>query len=162
MVSHTRLKMTIEQAAALRVILKLEFVGKTGELIKKSGDKEYTTVLSYVVRNAEVWSRLDGAMAVPMLAEYRLHEAMLNLKSEIEVIIPHSMLETLQGILKSGEYLQTLSTSQSTKQNQLTIGSMPHLVIVERNLEALKRLLMITEKPELVFYPMKAPEGKPN
>jgi hypothetical protein len=153
--------MTIEQAAALRVILKLEFVGKTGELLKKSPDKNPTTVLSYVIRNAEIWSRLDSAIAYSMLEAYRKHEANLKLQDEIEVAIPHGMLDTIQGIIREGEYLETLVASKASQQAQLTMGSMVHIVIVERALEALKRILKVAEKPELVFFPMKAPEGKP-
>jgi hypothetical protein len=96
-----------------------------------------------------------------MLEAYRKHEANLKLQDEIEVAIPHGMLDTIQGIIREGEYLETLVASKASQQAQLTMGSMVHIVIVERALEALKRILKVAEKPELVFFPMKAPEGKP-
>jgi len=160
MVSHTRLKLTIEQAAALRVILKLEFVGKTGHLLKNTTTPGHTSVLSQVVRNSEIWSRIDSTLAASMMDAYRKHEANLTVADEIEVAVPQGMLDTIQGIIRTGEYLETISASKSTQQAQLTMGSMIHIVVVERCLEALKRILMVAEKPEMVFFPMKALESK--
>jgi hypothetical protein len=160
MVHHTKIKLTIEQAAALRVIFKLEFVGKTGHLLKKSKELEDTLVLSHVVRNADIWSRIDAAMSHAMIEAYRREETALNIASVIEVAIPNGMLETIQGILKNGEYLQTLEASKATQQAQLTMGSMVHIVMIERTIEELRKLLKIVEKDELKFYPMKAAEGK--
>jgi hypothetical protein len=161
MVSHTKLRMTLEQAAALRVIFKLEFVGKTGDLLKKSKEIDDTHVLSHVVRNSEIWSRLDTAISTSMTAAYRKDETALNIDDAIEVLVPQGMLEVIQNIIKEGEYKETLVASKANQQAQITMGAMVHIVIIERNLEAIKQILKIEEKGDtLTFFPMKRAEGK--
>jgi len=152
--------MTIEQAAALRVIFKLEFVGKTGELLKKSEGQDHAAILSRIVRNTEIWSKIDNAVGASMLEAYRRQETDLTIGQNIEVLLPQGMLETIQGIIRTGEYMDTLTASKASQQSMITMGSMVHIVVIERCLEDLKRILMVVEKPDMVFFPMKAAEGK--
>jgi hypothetical protein len=96
-----------------------------------------------------------------MTAAYRKDETALNIMDAIEVLVPQGMLEVIQNIIKEGEYKETLVASKANQQAQITMGAMVHIVIIERNLEAIKQILKIEEKGDtLTFFPMKRAEGK--
>lgn len=157
-----RIKMTMEQASALRVIIKFEFVGRTGELLKTELEgrmNSAATILSYIVRNAEIWSRMDSAIAYAMLHKYREKDS-FDLADEITVEFPHGFSEIIQTIVEEGIYKATLKTANSSKHMQTSMGSMIPVAIVERNIDAIKEIFAAEEESPLVFFPMKASQVK--
>lgn len=149
--------LTLEQAAALRTILKYEFVGRTGELFKTEEIKP-TETLNSILRNAELWGKLDNTIAGPMVFAYRMN-AELSVRDTINVEMGPVLIEQVQIILKTGTYKKTLETANSTKAMQTSLGSTIPVVCMQRNIDALLQAFDVKEKPEMVFFPMKAVGG---
>jgi hypothetical protein len=149
--------MTTEQAAALRVILKFEVVAKTGSLLKDFVDE--TEMLAGALRNMELWNHLDFVLRYPF---HKVVESAneLYLTTPVVVKMNEGSYASFKSILGEGCYIQTLEVADRNP----TMYTMIPIVMVARNIEALKAIFKLEEQsPQPFFFPMKMPaNSKPS
>jgi hypothetical protein len=142
---YLSIDLTIEQAAAVRAILKLEYIYTLGEWLKTSRELPPILQLQSSLFFTDRWAGLDRPFGHAMLNRVLSNES-LKLDSIIPIRMSELERELLADLIFTGHYRATLDNSKADPETY--VKSFVALVLIDRNIEALKKIFTIIEKKD--------------
>jgi hypothetical protein len=142
---YLSVEMTIEQAAAMRAILKLEYIYTLGRWLNQSKEMDPIAQLQSSVFFTDRWANLDRPFGVAMMNRV-LADGSLKLTSELTIRMGKVEKEMLSDLLFTGHFITTLDAAKD--EAGLLISSFVSVVLIDRNLSALKSIFLPGKKED--------------
>lgn len=155
---YVSVKMTIEQAAAVRAILKLELIYLLGEYIRLNEDASPLEKLTTTLSTTDNWAMLDRPFGAAM-SNAVFGDAPIALDTVIDVRLSSYERRFVSNVLLKGHFRHTLDEAKTAGQ-----GFASHfisVVLVDKNYASLQTLFAESPKSEAkeFWFDQVAPKG---
>ena len=136
--SFLEIDMTIEQAAAMRVILKVSHIYTMGEFMRKNAGNDFLKQLQDHVSYMDKWANLDRPFAIALHNKILIdnHQEDLSLKTLVKVYMTKADHEALASLLTVDDFVKNLKSTKSKA--PAWFKGFISVVVVERNMDALR------------------------
>jgi hypothetical protein len=136
-------EVTMEQAAAVRAILKLEHIYRTGQVLSPSNSLDTLEKLESTILLSDAWGQMDRPFGHAMLNAV-LSDQPITINSVIRVRLGKIENEMVTSVLNSGNFHHTIEEARSSP--VAAVHSFVSVVLIQRNIKALK-IIFAVPKP---------------
>jgi len=133
-------EVTMEQAAAVRAILKLEHIYRTGQMISPNNSLSTLDKLEGAILLSDAWGQMDRPFGFAMLKAV-LSDIPVTITSIISVRLGKIENEMITSVLNSGNFHHTIE--EARKSPVAAVHSFVSVVLIQRNVRALKEIFAV-------------------
>jgi len=163
---YEEVTLTLEQAAAMRAILKLEQIHTVGEWMRASKELEPIRQLESVIFLTDRWATMDRPFATAM-TNFVMSDEKLRLDSPIKVLLNTLERRMVSDLLFMGHFRKSIDDAK--KEASDYVKSFISIVLIDRNYAALKQIFPPIpvedhqqEGPPTFWFEQTSPKGVVN